>query len=214
MASICPQCHEELAEDAICCARLRHTWRCRQCGKRSTGFVVPYGRCHLCGGDNEVVQPFEPGDPVAARVIEEAMQFEVNTYHFYRLAWQRTENDLQLELFRSLLDMELEHVAELEVKYHIHLDPEVLELPPDADRLLENQLFEGLVTDDPQQGIEALYEMALTMERRTRDHFKKRAAELPPGTARDTCAELAAEEEDHVAMLETELASFASSMHG
>jgi bacterioferritin (cytochrome b1) len=35
------------------------------------------------------------------------------------------------------------------------------------------------------------------MERRTRD--------LPPGLERDLCEELAAEEEEHVAMLETEL---------
>jgi bacterioferritin (cytochrome b1) len=43
------------------------------------------------------------------------------------------------------------------------------------------------------------------MERRTRDHFRKLAAALPDGLEKDLCGELAAEEEEHVAMLETEL---------
>jgi rubrerythrin len=50
-----------------------------------------------------------------------------------------------------------------------------------------------------------LYQAALEMERRTRDHFKKLARELPAGLESELCEELAAEEEEHVAMLETEL---------
>jgi rubrerythrin len=50
-----------------------------------------------------------------------------------------------------------------------------------------------------------LYQAALEMERRTRDHFRKLARELPAGLERDLCGELAAEEDEHVAMLETEL---------
>ena len=43
------------------------------------------------------------------------------------------------------------------------------------------------------------------MERRTRDHFKALAAKLPAGLEKELCAELAAEEEEHVALLEGEL---------
>jgi hypothetical protein len=43
------------------------------------------------------------------------------------------------------------------------------------------------------------------MERRTRDHFRKLARELPAGLEKELCAELAAEEEEHVALLEGEL---------
>jgi hypothetical protein len=43
------------------------------------------------------------------------------------------------------------------------------------------------------------------MERRTRDRFQKLARELPAGLDRDLCSELAAEEEEHVALLEGEL---------
>ena len=54
-------------------------------------------------------------------------------------------------------------------------------------------------------GIADLYQAALEMERRTRDHFRKLARELPAGLEKDLCEELAAEEEEHVALLEGEL---------
>ena len=43
------------------------------------------------------------------------------------------------------------------------------------------------------------------MERRTRDHFRNLARELPAGLEKDLCEELAAEEDEHVALLEGEL---------
>ena len=53
--------------------------------------------------------------------------------------------------------------------------------------------------------VRELYEAALEMEKRTRDHFRKLAAGLPDGLEKDLCLELASEEEEHVAMLETEI---------
>jgi len=50
-----------------------------------------------------------------------------------------------------------------------------------------------------------LYRAAIEMEVRTRDHFRKASLELPPGMERDLCAELAAEEDEHVALLMGEL---------
>jgi hypothetical protein len=47
------------------------------------------------------------------------------------------------------------------------------------------------------------------MEKRTRDHFRKLVRELPPGLEKELCAELAAEEEEHVALLEGELEQLA-----
>jgi hypothetical protein len=43
------------------------------------------------------------------------------------------------------------------------------------------------------------------MEKRTRDHFQKLALELPAGLEKDLCGELAAEEEEHVALLQGEM---------
>src|ERR1035438_10611550 len=74
----------------------------------------------------------------------------------------------------------------------------------DLDKLLANWLFHGLVLDQ-ETGVKDLYEVALEMERRTRDHFRKLAGDLPAGLEKDLCGELAAEEEEHVALLEGEL---------
>jgi len=209
MASTCPRCHKEVDEDVVCCAGLRHTWKCRKCGKRSTGFVVPYGSCFLCGGENVIVEPYESADIQTARVVEDAVQFEVNMYQFYRLGRERATSPEARAVLEQLYLKEQDHLLEFENKYHLHLDREVLEMPPDAERLLAAKLFRGIDFGDATGQVRPLYERALQLEIRTRDHFARRARELPDGTERELCRELAAEEEEHVAMLETELQQFA-----
>lgn len=208
MGSSCPKCHREVEEDVVCCAELRHTWKCQKCGKRSTGFVVPYGRCFLCGGENVVVQPYTSSDVRRARVIEDAVQFEVNMYQFYRLGRERATAPDVRAVFEQLYLKEQDHLHEFETKYHIHFDHEVLEMPANAERLIAAKLFQGIDFDDITGQVRPLYERALQLEVRTRDHFARRARELPDGTEREICRELAAEEEEHVAMLETELQQF------
>jgi bacterioferritin (cytochrome b1) len=83
----------------------------------------------------------------------------------------------------------------------------VAELSADEGNLLSNWLFRGIRLTE-KSGVVELYQAALEMEKRTRDHFQKLAhlaRELPAGLEKDLCEELAAEEEEHVAMLETEL---------
>jgi rubrerythrin len=79
-----------------------------------------------------------------------------------------------------------------------------VELSGDEDRLLSNWLFRGIQVGEA-EGVTGLYKAALEMEKRTRDHFRKLAGELPAGLERDLCGELAAEEEEHVALLQGEL---------
>src|SRR5208283_2190225 len=110
----------------------------------------------------------------------------------------------QRAVLERLYEAELDHLHELEEKYHAHLDRETVELSADHDKLLSNWLFQGIHVD-PQTGVKDLYEIALEMERRTRDHFRQLAGELPAGLEKELCGELAAEEEEHVAMLEGEL---------
>ena len=69
-------------------------------------------------------------------------------------------------------------------------------------------MFQGIDLADPQEGPLGLYDKAIAMERRTRDHFKRLAEKLPEGPERDVCHELAAEEEEHVALLKTEREQF------
>ena len=106
-------------------------------------------------------------------------------------------------MLERLYEAELDHLHELEEKYHAHLDREVVELSSSEQHLLASWLFRGIQLDTA--GIGGLYRAALEMERRTRDHFQKLSEALPEGLERDLCRELAAEEEEHVAMLEGEL---------
>ena len=132
------------------------------------------------------------------------MQFELDSFHFYKLARDKARTPEQRAVLERLYEAELDHLHELEEKDHAHLDREVVELSADEQNLLSNWLFRGIhLTED--SGIVELYQAALEMERRTRDHFKKLARELPAGLERELCEELAAEEDEHVAMLETEL---------
>jgi rubrerythrin len=193
-----------LEEDEICCAQVRYSWRCRSCFKLTSGLAIPYGKCFLCGGDLELIPSRDLGDSMRFQAIRDAVQFELNSFHFYKMARDKACTPEQRSLLERLYEAELDHLHELEEKYHAHLDREVVELSGNEQALLDNWLFRGIhVTEE--SGIGDLYQAALEMERRTRDHFRKLAAALPDGLEKDLCGELAAEEEEHVAMLETEL---------
>jgi len=208
MPSTCPKCRQIVAEDVICCADLLYTWTCRSCHKLSRGFAVPYGKCFMCGGELETIEGHEFDDPMKVRPIREAVQFELDTYHFYRLALSKVSDPTQRAVLEQLYQNEVDHLHHLQDVYHTHLDDEVLDLRPGVDALLANRLFEGIDLADPRAGAVGLYDKAIAMERRTRDHFKTLAGELPPGPERNICLELAAEEEEHVALLEAEREQF------
>ena len=208
MPSTCPRCRTVVAEDVVCCAELRYAWRCGSCHKVSEGFAIPYGKCFLCGGPLEVVKGSEFDDPMRVRPIREAVQFELNSYHFYRLALARATDPTQRAVLEQLYQNEVDHLHTLQERYHTHLSEDVLNLRMDVETLLAQTLFQGIDLDDPKQGALGLYDQALAMERRTRDHFRRLADTLPDGPERDVCLELAAEEEEHVAMLETEREQF------
>jgi len=203
MASSCPKCRQTIDDDVICCAEVRASWKCTSCGKLSSGFVVPYGRCFLCGGENEVVEGYSGDDAVAAAVVREAMQFELEMYHFYRLALQRSGDEQQRAVVEDLLAKEEEHLSELSDKYHVHPEGDLRSQSENFDRELAAWLFEGIQFDETSH-VAALYDKAIALEKRTRDHFLARAAALPDGKEREIYRELAAEEEEHVALLETE----------
>jgi len=204
MPSTCPKCRTIVEDDEICCAQVRYTWRCKSCFKLTSGLAVPYGKCFMCGGDLEVIQNRELGDSMRFQAIRDAVQFELNSFHFYKLARDRARTPDQRAVLERLYEAELDHLHELEEKYHAHLDRSVVELSADEDRLLSNWLFQGLrVTED--SGVRDLYRIALEMETRTRDHFRNLARSLPAGLEKEVCEELAAEEEEHVALLAGEI---------
>jgi rubrerythrin len=202
MPSSCPKCRRVVEEDEICCAQVRYTWRCKSCFKLTSGFAVPYGKCFLCGGDLELIQNRELGDTMRFQAIRDAVQFELNSFHFYKLARDKAATPDQRAVLERLYEAELDHLHELEEKYHAHLDREVVVLSAQEETLLANWLFKGISVTG---SVADLYRAALEMERRTRDHFRALARSLPAGLEKDLCEELAAEEEEHVALLEGEL---------
>jgi glutamate synthase (NADPH/NADH) small chain len=208
MASTCPKCHQVIDDDSVCCAEVRYTWKCKACGKLSTGFVVPYGRCFLCGGENEVVGGFAGAHPDQVAIVREAVQYEVDMYQFYRIAKQRTSNAELQAVLEELYHKEEDHLEELETKYHIHFDRQLRQLPDQIEQLLSQWIFRGIDFTDSSPHVLEVYEKAIAMERRTRDHFQSRADASAPGAQKELYRELAAEEDEHVSILETEREQF------
>ena len=211
MVSVCPRCHIVIDKGAVCCSELRYTWNCGACGKLITGFVVPFSRCFLCGGELELLKKPDTDKFPAVQVIEEAMQFEINTLQYYRMARIKARDSHQRAVFERFARMERGHIVLLEEKYHIHLDPRVLDMPFDAEQSLVSWLFKGINFDAPEGSLRPLYLGAIEMERRSRDHFRQLGKSLPAGTEKKICLELAAEEEEHVGILEAELAQMDAS---
>jgi glutamate synthase (NADPH/NADH) small chain len=208
MASTCPKCHQVIEDDSVCCAEVKYTWKCKACGKLSTGFVVPYGRCFLCGGENEVIQGYSGARPDQVAIVREAVQYEIDMFQFYRIAKQRTSSAELQPILEELYHKEEDHLTELDEHYHLHLDPRMRELPGRAEQLLSQWIFSGIDFSDGEHHVLAVYEKAIAMERRTRDHFQARADALEPGQQKEIYRELAAEEEEHVSILETEREQF------
>lgn len=204
MASTCPKCHQVIEDDSVCCLDVKYTWKCKSCGKLTTGFVVPYGRCFLCGGENEVIKGYQGAQPEQVEIVREAVRYELEMYHFYRLALERTKDAQLREVLDELGRKEEDHLSELETKYHLHFDREV-RFPAEAtERIMSEWIFAGIDFSDEKGHIIPVYDKAIAMERRTRDHFKARSKSFPPGPQKDIYTELAAEEEEHVSILETE----------
>jgi len=180
-------------------------WRCTVCHKVTTGVAMPYGNCFLCGGKVEEITGRSIGEPMRVRAIREAMQFELNAYHFYRLALSRSSDPASRLVLDYMSQNELDHIHELSEKYHAHLDPDALNLSPAADALLADRIFQGLDLEGG-EGVRGLYLRAIEMENRTRRHYLESAERARDSFERDLYLELAAEAEEHVALLESELA--------
>ncbi len=210
MPSTCPKCHQVLDEDYVCCADVTYTWKCAQCRKLSRGFVIPFGRCEACGGPLEVVDEAAYRDVARLRPVQQALQAEMNAYTFYSmLAAEATDPDVRA-LFASLSEMEREHLDSLADKYHAHLEAEPGLVPhPKIRQIMLDGIDEAPShgTESPEHGrLLALYGRAIEMERRARAFFLQQVDALEEGLEREIYRELAAEEDEHIALLESGLA--------
>ncbi|MBZ5585251.1 MAG: hypothetical protein LAQ30_24210 [Acidobacteriia bacterium] len=208
MPSSCPKCHRVLEEDEICCALVHYAWRCTRCYKLTTVLAIPFGKCFLCGGDVEVLGERDLGDSMRFQAVRDAVSFELNSFHFFRLARERARTPEQGIVLEHLYEEGLEHLHRLEEKYHAHLDPEMAERASDEEILDSDWAFRGMRVGED-SAVEELYRLALEIERRARDHFRGLAGRFALGLENELCRELAAEEDEHIAMLETELEQIA-----
>jgi glutamate synthase (NADPH/NADH) small chain len=208
MVSKCPKCHQSVDSDSVCCADIKYTWKCKSCGKLSTGFVVPYGRCFLCGGENEVIEGYAGPQPELVAIVQEAAQFEIDMYHFYRMAMQKTKNETLRSILEELYHKEQDHLNEIEEKYHLHFNRDLRQLPEKDEDIVFGFIFHGIDFKNAEGHPLQVYDKAIAMERRTRNRFLTHAKALPPGPQKELYRELAAEEEDHVKILETERKQF------
>jgi glutamate synthase (NADPH/NADH) small chain len=209
MPSTCPKCHQVLEEDYVCCADVTYTWKCTQCRKLSKGFVIPFGRCEACGGTLEIVDDSAYRDAARLRPIQQALQAETNAYTFYSmLAAEATDPDVR-ELFASLSEMERGHLENLAEKYHAHLETDPVRAPHPKIRQI---ILEGTEEVPTHDRLVTLYERAIEMERRARAFFLKQVEALEEGLEREIYRELAAEEDEHMALLESGLAKTKAAM--
>jgi glutamate synthase (NADPH/NADH) small chain len=204
MASICPKCHQMIESDSVCCADIKYTWKCKSCGKLSTGFVFPYGRCYLCGGENELIEGYAGARPELVAIVQEAVQFEIDMYHFYRLAMRSTKNEELRAVLEDLYLKEQDHLETLEEKYHLHFGHDLRQMSEKDEKIVFGFIFHGIDFKNAENHPLQVYNKAIAMEHRTRNRFLTHANMLPPGSQKELYLELAAEEEDHVNILETQ----------
>lgn len=198
----CPKCHRptEDGEAYICCGNASLTWRCTECAKVSEGFAFPYGLCPYCSGKLEIVSTDGPAaSDTALEAIRTAFEIELGGHAFYTRASQEAETPELQALFGKFAEMEGEHMETLARRYHA--DPPTVS---DRFRLDRAAVFAGLDTHpgDPAN----LFRLAIAFEERAVAFFTAQSESLPEDAPeRLLYRELAAEEREHVAILQTEL---------
>lgn len=202
MASQCPKCHQIVDEDYICCSGVEFQWKCQSCHKRSRGFAVPFGRCPDCGGELKRVEdnPASSWDRILA--LQEAFQIEVSSCIFYHRIAEAVDDPQLSDFFESLSAKEQEHAEELDAKYHLHLvNKEVFK---DSGRPLPEPFFDDLSFFANSGDIQKLFDCAISLEKTTLRFFLDKAEPMSPGLEKELYLELAAEEREHIVLLETE----------
>ncbi len=203
---LCPRCHRPLPEDTeepyICCAGAPTRWRCRQCGKRSEGFALPYGRCPQCAGELELYEDeaTEALDAAALAAVRTAFEIELGGRAFYQRAAVECDDAALRALFGRLAIMEGEHMEALARRYHVEVPD-----PSPAWRMEVAAVFVG--AERAPRNPEELLQLAIAHEQRALGFFNARSAQLAEGSAEQRLyLELAAEEFEHAAMLAAEAA--------
>jgi hypothetical protein len=203
---MCPRCHKVLEEDEICCGQLLFTWRCTTCFKLGAGCAIPYGNCFLCGGPLEVIP--HRVDEAARHIARDAVELQLSLFNYYRLARDRAARSESRKALDWLCETALDHLHELEDRYRAHLDRDMAELVSHEEQLTGHWALRGVLLSDDAELAE-LFEYAMDVERRVRDHFRRLESEFPGGIENDVCRELEADADEDMAMIQTEIQQLA-----
>ena len=208
--AVCPKCHTavEGPEAYICCAGTELEWRCTHCAKVSEGFAFPYGMCPYCGGALEALHRDGVSGEASVQAIRTAFEIEIGGLEFYTKASAQSNDPALKELFGRLAGMERGHMSTLTKRYHLPLPA-----PHDGFRVDLAAVKAGIEggVEDPV----TLFKAAIAFEQRAASFFDNRSKEVPAGSAEQQLyRELAAEEVEHVAMLETEFALWSRGREG
>lgn len=207
---VCPKCQQPLdsEESYICCAGATLQWRCQSCAKVSEGFAFPYGMCPHCGGRLEALKRGGVEGEAGLDAIRAAFQIELGGQAFYDRAAARVADPTLKELFGRFSAMEREHMDTLSRRYHVSMPDPTAGFRVDVAAI--NAGVEGRI-DDPG----TLFQAAITFEKRAVAFFTERARTVPAGSPEQQLyRELAAEEVEHVTLLETELARWQAGKPG
>ena len=207
---LCSKCHRPLDgdEEYICCAEATLSWRCQGCGKVSEGFAFPYGMCPACGGALEPASARTIEDAAALEAIRVAFEIELGGQAFYRQAAAETDEPVLRELFQKFAAMEEEHMATLSRRYHAEVPA------PGAGFTIERAAIYAGLPNHPEDPTN-LFRIAIAFEQRAVRFFTERIGSTPEGsTERQLYRELAAEEQEHVDLLTTELERYKVGMPG
>jgi homotetrameric NADPH-dependent glutamate synthase len=206
---ICPKCHRpvEGEEAYVCCGTARLEWQCGACSKVTEGFAFPYGQCPSCGGQLEVVDWTRRIDSDALEPVRQAFEIELGGRAFYTQAAKEATDPTLKELFSKFAQMESEHLETLARRYHA-------EAPPLQEFQIGRSALNAGLTHSPEDPVN-LFRIAIGFEERAVRFFTERLQQARAGSVEATLyKELAAEEAEHVALLETELERFRAGKPG
>ena len=180
-------------------------YHCTECHKVYEGFAFPYGLCPACGGVLDLRQDRpDTASAEAQDAIRHALEIELGGMAFYKRGAEQASDPELGEFFHKLHEMEAGHNQLLRERYQVETpEPELGKLP-----IAQVAVYAGYVLSDVTDG-EGLLGLAVRLENRARDFFAQQKGRLDPKSdAWRLYAELEAEETEHVALLETELARY------
>ncbi|MHB8875905.1 MAG: NADPH-dependent glutamate synthase [Myxococcaceae bacterium] len=206
----CPKCHRPVEgdEEYICCADAALQWRCADCAKVSEGFAFPYGMCPACGGKLAVLDERKFEGAEGLKAISMAFEIELGGQAFYKKAAADSKEPALKELFAKFVTMEEEHMATLSRRYHAQVPK------PSADFKLERAAVYADVPHRPEDPAN-LFRIAIAFEQRAVKFFTERGEKTAAGSVeRGLYKELAAEEQEHVTLLQTEFKRWSAGKPG